>query len=60
MDLQSAQLTRHKQSTLSRVTAILFFVLACALMVGSLISPGKASPSLNGAWQFSASGTLSR
>lgn len=60
MDLQSSQLTRHKQSILSRVTAMLFFVLACALMVGSLISPGKASPGLYGSAQLSAPGTLSR
>lgn len=44
MDLQAAQMMRGKRSMLSKVTVVVCFALACALLIGSLISPGRAFP----------------
>ena len=44
MDLQAAQMMRAKRSMVSRVTVLVCFSLACALLIGSLISPSRAHP----------------
>lgn len=49
MDLHAAHLMRTQQSALSRMSSLFCFSLACALMVGSLVSPGAADPKLHDA-----------
>lgn len=43
MDLQAAQLMKEKRGWLSKLTVILCLVLTGALLIGSLISPGRAN-----------------
>ena len=46
MDLQAAYMMRGKRDTLARLTVALCFAVAGALLIGSLVSPGKAHPRL--------------
>ena len=43
MDLQAAQLMKGKRSTLSKLTVIFCLTLTAVLLIGSLVSPGRAS-----------------
>lgn len=44
MDLQAAHMMRGKRSLMSKATTGVCFALACALLIGSLVTSGKANP----------------
>lgn len=44
MDLQAAQQFKEKRGILSRLTVAFCLVLTAALLIGSLVSPGRATP----------------
>ena len=46
MDLQAAYMKQGKRDTLAKLTVALCFAVAGALLIGSLISPGKAHTKL--------------
>jgi hypothetical protein len=42
MDLQTAQTMTGRRLTMTKLATVFCFALACALMIGSLMSPGKS------------------
>ena len=42
MDLQAAEMLSGKRWSLTKVTALVCFALACGLLIGSLLTPAKA------------------
>lgn len=47
MDLQAALSTQDKQASPSRLAVMVCFIIACGLLIGSLVSPSKAHPAVN-------------